>query len=364
MKCYIATYYKYNNYGTRLQNFALCQTISKLGAEPVTIYIKSKKEFFKNIIKNLGAHLPSVTKKQKLWVNDYKKEQAFKKFNDKLNLKKINYSDLCKIDFSDSIAIAGSDQIWSPTHLVKNAKDINLYFLKFAPQAVRYAYAPSFGVDKIPENLKEMYIANLENFNKITIRENAGEQIITDLISKKVAIMPDPVFLLSKVEWQNEIKDLSLKECSEDYIFTYFLGNRDDDLWKKIEKYARKNNYKIISIAGNDYNKNNIIPSPDEFVYLIDNAKAVFTDSFHASAFSIIMETPFLVFKRNDVKQFSRIETLLNKYACEKSMINDINKLNDNDFIPYVNLKIKNILESERKKGLKFLEEIIKKGSE
>lgn len=53
----------------------------------------------------------------------------------------------------------------------------------------------------------------------------------------------------------------------------------------------------------------------EEFLGLIKNAKLVCTDSFHATVFSIILNTPFLVFMREQiasgVDMNSRIESLL-----------------------------------------------------
>ena len=63
---------------------------------------------------------------------------------------------------------------------------------------------------------------------------------------------------------------------------------------------------------------------PLEFINLIKNAEFIMTDSFHASAFSIILNKPFLVFSKtsNDVieAQNSRIYTLLNCF-CLKDRI-------------------------------------------
>lgn len=56
MKCYIATYYKYDNYGTRLQNYALCQVLKDYNITPITLYLKDKRNIknnVKNIMKNL-----------------------------------------------------------------------------------------------------------------------------------------------------------------------------------------------------------------------------------------------------------------------------------------------------------------------
>ncbi|MFQ9924819.1 MAG: polysaccharide pyruvyl transferase family protein [Beduini sp.] len=362
MKCYIATYYKYDNYGTRLQNFALCHVLREYQIEPVTIYINQSKITFKrnliNKISYLLSYFPAISTKQKVWLNDRKKHQAFNQFNKTLNLQYISYDRLDEIDFNNAFAIAGSDQIWSPTHLKQNEKDIKLFFLQFVPEEKRFAYAPSFGVDIIPQELVELYKTNLINFNSLSIREEIGKNIIRDLLGKDIPVIPDPVFLLTKIQWRNCLGYNLHDQPSQKYILTYFLGIPNNKIKRSIEEHARKYDLEIINITGNYYIKNDIIPSPDKFIELIDKADIVFTDSFHASAFSVIMEKPFFVFKRNDVKQFSRIETLLKNYNCE------ICKLEE-DFtnidIKLNRMKLDNTdkLLQEQRRGLEYLNKIL-----
>ena len=60
--------------------------------------------------------------------------------------------------------------------------------------------------------------------------------------------------------------------------------------------------------------------TPFEFLYLIKNAEFVFTDSFHASVFSIIFGKCFLTAERassNNNKMSSRIDTLFSTFSCE-----------------------------------------------
>lgn len=52
---------------------------------------------------------------------------------------------------------------------------------------------------------------------------------------------------------------------------------------------------------------------PAEWLWLINNAKFMVTNSFHGSAFSIIFRTPFAVFLRKGTPTNTRIEGLLEK---------------------------------------------------
>lgn len=362
MKCYIATYYQYNNYGSKLQNYALVSALKSVGAIPITISIKENKmKLIKIVIRDILSFFP-VTSRQKLWKNERIKKSKFKTFNTKLETKKISYKQLEKIDFSDSIAIAGSDQIWLPDQIELKKENTKLYFLEFIDKTKRFSYAPSFGVDKLPKDKENLYFNGLKEFNIITTREKEGQKIIQSLIGQNVKIMPDPVFLLSKEQWRNNLNYNGIIDNSDEYILTYFLGVPNKNILNQIESYSIHRNYKIINLAGNYLRKNDVIVNPEDFVSLIDNAKLVFTDSFHACAFSIIMNTNFFVFERNDVQQFSRINNLLEKYNLEICKLDyNFNKNMIDEILFEVNFEYHNILKYERKKGMNYLKKIIKK---
>lgn len=362
MKVYIATFSKYENYGSRLQNFALCRTIKKFNAEPITLIVETKKDLLLKIVKNFFAIMPAFTYKQRVWLCEKRKSNKFISFNKKLNFFYVNYNVLKDIDFANAIAIAGSDQIWSPVHLLKHSNDMELFFLRFVPKNKRFAYAPSFGVSSIPLDMVDKYRKYIMEFNEISVREDIGQKLIENMTGKKAVILSDPTVLLSKNEWIEETKDIKNIKFNKKYVLIYFLSEPQKENFSRIKEYAKSRQLEIISVVGNIYKNENIVPSPDEFVNLINNAEVVFTDSFHGCVFSIIMETPFIVFRRTDVEQFSRIETLLRKYCLyemAKNIINnnvDIEKiLRTQDF----NLA-KKIMIVERQKGLSFLRNIIK----
>ena len=173
-----------------------------------------------------------------------------------------------------------------------------------------------------------------------------------------VEIMPDPVFLLEKNDWKNLIKNTSIN-INKKYILTYFLGKIDKKRNDEIKELAKKNGYEIVNICGNYYDNKDFLASPEEFLKLIDCSEIVFTDSFHASAFSIIFKKNFFVVKRNDVKQFSRLETLLNKYDLKNHIIED-GKSFKNIKLNYIEEeKIINKLRDESRIGMSFLKRIV-----
>lgn len=360
MKVYIATFTQYENYGSRLQNFALCYILRKIGAEPISLLVTSKKEYIKNYIKSLLLKLPLITDNQLKWYNEKKKQKVFDNFKKELNLLKISYRELCLLNFNDAKAIVGSDQVWSPAHLKNNLQDINLFFLRFISKDKRIAYAPSLGINDIPKDMIKIYKKYITDFKNLSVREFSGQKLIKNLTNLDVVIMPDPVFLLTREEWINITNTDDMYMMKENYILVYFLSEQSQKTWIDILKYAENNGLKMIVITGNKYNKNSLIVPPDMFIKLLNNADKVFTDSFHGVAFSIIFKVPFIVFYRSDVKQFSRIETLLNKYSLNAVYKNncDFDSIFDNEKFDISEL----VVSKERIQGIKYLKKSILNG--
>ena len=95
---------------------------------------------------------------------------------------------------------------------------------------------------------------------------------------------------------------------------------------------------------------------PSEFLWLIENAKVILTDSFHACVFSFIFNRPFLVYERAgaDCNMMSRIYTLLTKFDLERKYVDSGL---ENDIMECNYQEGKKILVSEQKKVYEFLKQ-------
>ena len=104
--------------------------------------------------------------------------------------------------------------------------------------------------------------------------------------------------------------------------------------------------------------KSIIIPEIIEFIKLIDNAKYVLTDSFHATAFSMNMNTEPICIYPNEFG--GRIESFL---KLTNSLQRHIKNYNDFDVLDRkVDFEsVNKILDSERKKVNDFLVKVFEK---
>ena len=279
-----------DNCGNRLQNYALQETLRKMNCNVYTI--RRRKKSVKYKIKQLV---------RSILLRDY--HSACFWFNQKIKwAKQVIPEKNEDFEFSDCYDkyVIGSDQIWNVTFPFIGAND----FLPCVPDEKKLSYAASFGIDEIPVehrlNVKEW----LTHISNISVREEAGKNIVENLTGKKAEIVLDPTLLLDASEWE-KIEKKPKGRLPLKYIFAYILG--DNSSVKQLKKNAEKWDISVIEFDG----KNGAI-GPEEFVSCIHHAEAIYTDSFHASVFSMIFRKKFQILRRvgNDNDMYSRLDTL------------------------------------------------------
>lgn len=370
----ILTLNGYFNYGNRLQNYALQETLKEFGFDVETVINGNKPKnnsdnSFEKKIRNLKNKSPKEIYQRliyKLWTEINKREikqskeirtNIFKKFT----LDYINETDYIITDdnIPDCISnkydyfITGSDQVWNPSYIYSSP----IYFLNFAEKFKRIAYAPSFGVSEITSEHKNKYKELISGIHKLSVREDDGAKIIKDLIGKDVPVLVDPTFLLTKEQWLTISKEASNKPKGK-YLLTYFLGGVPENYKEQIKNITKVNNLNVIKL-GYIKEKETYRTGPSEFIDYINSCSIFCTDSFHGVVFSILMEKPFIVYERMDtiLSMFSRIDTLLNKFNLNSRKADNI-KTNEEAFnIDYSH--ILPILEAERKKAFDYLKEAL-----
>lgn len=295
------------NYGNRLQNYALQQVILSLGFHVETLR-RSNLPLYRKILKKMKNIIQVILQT---------KGAKFRKF-DKLIYKSQFYATNNKI--SDDLSnyydyfVVGSDQVWNPYFDFVGKVEL----LSFARSEQKIAYAASFGVSKLPEHKINVYQEYLKDFKNISVREEAGAVIIKKLLQNDVSIVLDPTLMLTSDEWRS-IEKKPPKMVNEDYVLVYALGEKNMEFTKAIEEMSIK--YEIVDVNSSKENGREWAIGPAEFLYLIDHANFVLTDSFHGSVFSIIFHTKFKVFKRTGLEMNSRIETLLKITGLDKDKL-------------------------------------------
>lgn len=344
-----------NNYGNRLQNYAVQEFIKReMKCEIQTINntpILNKKS---NRIEEAGRIVKYIkVKLQEKLKRKTKRKKLFLEFNKKINItKRIFKIYKTKQYENNDFYIVGSDQVWNPKF--SRLRDFDL--LNFTNSRNKIAFSASFGISKLPEEEKEKTKKALKNFKQIAVREEAGKKIVEQLTGRTdIEVLVDPTMLLTNEEWDKVAKKPEQLNFSK-YILNYFLGELSFQRKKEIERIAKENDCEIINIL--DKNSPFYQTGPSEFLYLEKNAFFICTDSFHSSVFAILYDRPFIIFEREDRTENmnSRIETLLSKFELQdRKFKGEIRKEN----LEHNYKKAYEILEKERIKARKFLKKAL-----
>ncbi|KGN39565.1 hypothetical protein N803_01080 [Knoellia subterranea KCTC 19937] len=194
-----------------------------------------------------------------------------------------------------------------------------MYMLDFVTDAVeKISYAPSLGRDALPSDLRTTYASLIERLNHVSVREERGRQLLSEVTTAEIEVVLDPTFLLSPTKWI-ELADAPAMETP--YALAYFLGNNDGHM-RASEAFAARKGLPLVvvpkpTLAGLDATRS--LPpekcGPRQFLGLIANAEYVVTDSFHGIALSLILEKQFLAYDRfapgDATSQSSRVANLL-----------------------------------------------------
>lgn len=318
----------YFNYGNVLQRYAVCNLLMGLGAEVESLwfspqagflpYLQSHYPWMKDSLDlktwvKLGINWKGATHKMFSGENAWEaaRNAGIKSFVDRYIPMRYNV-DFAKVADEYDYFVTGSDQVWNPYFA-----DLEKLFLKFAPRAKRIAYAASISCPEIPSKDLQGFIDGIKGMKAISVREQAGAELIEQLTGRKVEVVADPTMLVAAEKWREIARKPSWLKGDEEILTTYFLGKRPDEV---INRLADAQGLKVVNILDERVFEHYAV-APEEWLWLIDNASLMYTDSFHGTVFSILFRRPFVVTERIGDgcvnKMTSRIDTLLGKFGLE-----------------------------------------------
>ena len=315
----------YFNYGNVLQRYAVCNLLMGLGAEVESLWFSPQAGFlpylqshypwmkdswdWKTWVK-LGINWKGATHKMFSGENAWEaaRNAVIKSFVDRYIPMRYDV-DFTRVADEYDYFVTGSDQVWNPYFA-----DLEKLFIKFAPGEKRIAYAASISCPEIPQDKLQAFIDGVNGMKEISVREQAGADLIQQLTGRRVQVVADPTMLVTAEDWRSIARKPSWIKGDEQLLVTYFLGKRPDSV---IESIARENGLQIVNMLDERVFEHYAI-APEEWLWLIDHARFMYTDSFHGTVFSILFRTPFVVTERVDAgcasKMTSRIDTLLAKF--------------------------------------------------
>lgn len=364
-KITIITLQNIRNYGSALQALATQEVFHSVGCDV---------EFFNYFRTDIISVLNRIRKRVSgfsllkktiylmiLWLSMIREEKIFKRFLRKyVNTQKEVVStleDFQNLKLDSDIYCTGSDQTWNSTW---NDGVLPELFLSFVPNTIRkIAYAASFGKSKLDESEIEETRKLISRYDAISVRESSAVDIVEKL-GKSATLVLDPTLQVSKDYWLDKFHIQVDKDCNP-YVLVYQLNS--NKLFDKYAKnFAKKKGLRLVRFCIRHYQMIRgghpvILPPVEDFVRLIANAKYVITDSFHATAFSINLNTDMICVYPYEFA--GRIASILNLTGLTDRHLKDYKDFSFVDTKPIDFAPVNEILGRERIKGEHFLKDAI-----
>ncbi len=294
MKTGILTFHNPANYGAAFQAYALWKTVSEMPGQMAEIIdyenpqISAEAQLrkmaadrsVKGLVKKVIAY-PYMRRKQALF-------QAFLRAQGCVSQTRYVRDSLHESAGGYDTVVFGSDQVWN---LDLTGQDWN-YFGAFSKDTRKVAYAASVGSCDLSARLDRVK-PYLESFAAISCREQLDQRMLEEKIGIAAEHVLDPTFLLPAESWRSLEKPIKVPEA---YILLYLISPQESDFG-----YARELSEQTgLPILYVNYSyrrargvRNLGAVSPENFLYLLDHARYMVTNSFHGTALSINLQTDF-----------------------------------------------------------------------
>ncbi len=319
MKVNIITQPLFCNYGGILQNYALQETLRRLGHEVLTVNVPVREITSYPDWKSYAHAVINLIKKIR---NEYdypfinphtfsrkERELCFpqREFVDKHIAKKdrsVPFTPRLCDELQADAWIVGSDQVWRPWC----SPNIVNYFFDFIlnPEIIKVSYAASFGTDQWEISLDETpRVRELaKKFNAISVREKSGVNLCKEYLEVDAVHVLDPTMLLTARDYLSLTDEKDAPEGN--YIATYILDT-DRIKYKTVKQESRDKNLPIVK-AGQMHRDR--FDSVESWLSTLAHADRVITDSFHGTVFSIIFNRPVRILT-NNTRGNSRLDSLI-----------------------------------------------------
>ncbi len=352
MRIGILTFHCAYNFGAVLQCYALYSTIKSLGHDVEIInyrpdYLATRRPTFHwyTFINRSPWRLIERVKGIKKSKAHYQKFTEFCNQNLILSPLCTSQEELKEVCNKYDCAIVGSDQVWCEKY---NGHDGSWFGVDTQNKLKWIGYAVSAGHTQYDSvTLKKL----TGRFEAIGARELDLYKTLGSCLNSKIAHVLDPTLLAPSNIWGKWSSPI----LREPYILTY-QGRETDYTFRLAKSIAKQLGIKKIipvdfysNVKGNGFET--YVCSPSEFVALVKNASCVVTTSFHGTAFSVILGTPFYTIRLNDGAD-GRSQDLLDNIHLSERMV-DVNS--DVAFSEYDTVAVHNELSRLKEQSLIFL---------
>lgn len=362
-KIAIITLHAVKNYGSVLQTYATQKIFEDMGYEVSVIdyrrpwettwgywfYLPEKniKNFFRQLV-----YFPSKIKQKIVF------EHFLHCYIHLTNETYCSNKDFIKNPVIADLYCTGSDQVWNSGW---NRGLITPYFLSFVPPGKKFkkiSYASSFGNENVQQEEVKQIKAFLDDYHYITLREKSSVKLLKEKFNLKSYEVFDPTLQLTGDFWRKFSGKKIISK--ENYILVIQL-NRNSDFDSFSINFAKSKNARLVRLCLRfdqiiQPGKHIFIPNVQEYVKLIDQAKFVLTDSFHAISFCLNLNKQFYCYYPQ--KNSMRLKNILKLVDLEHRVITN-NTLNKKQLENIDYARVMHIIEHKREEYFKVIRKIL-----
>lgn len=355
------------NYGGMLQAYALMQSCVRLGMAPTLVearryYSPRRRLLTAYLYASLKKLLPLICLPRWERERERMERRCLARRFIRRFFPRVRYAaEDCVTDLD--FFITGSDQIWRCAY-TRGPCTVPYFFLNFvSPQqrASSISYAASFGTkhwEGSPGETQQCR-ALLRQFKAVSVRESEGVALCESLFGVGAVQMPDPTLLALPEDYQLVINEASHFKLPP-YFAAYVLDMSEEKavLLKSLEaawgvpcRSLMPVGDSIACVAGKGR-----YPTVGAWLYGIQNAKCVITDSFHGCIFSLVYRKPFVCLG-NEGRGLARFKTLLGTFGLEHRLVldHDPEQIEKILHSPVNWDRVAQVHEQERERGMAFL---------
>ena len=210
--------------------------------------------------------------------------------------------------------VVGSDQIWNPD-ITCGLRRVYFGDFESARKERVIAYAASLGGASLAPEYDREFARLARHVDAVSLREAEAMPYVERLYQGKTEAVLDPVFLLEEAAW----REIERPAAGTGYILVY-ATEQNPNMTAYISALSRKTGLRVIElerarVTGGFPAEVDFSAGPAEFLGYIHGAAYVVTNSFHATAFSILYQKRFLVFAHSKVN--ARIANILRLHGLE-----------------------------------------------
>lgn len=368
----ILTFYWADDYGAMLQAYALKNCLEKAGRTKVEILpyapvrLEGRYWFFPVTGREKGNKIKYIFE----WGTFFNQICHFRSFlRRRKNMKAFRNRYLtgkCAVRKADrlhfekySCIFVGSDQVWNP-EITVGLDDAYMGNVKEKGDCRWAAYGASFGGDSLPAEYEEEFSeAVSHNFSVISLREKGAVSFVKKFFHGNVTDVLDPALLLERKRWEQVMK---LPDRQDYILFIYTEYN--EQMVQYLQGLSAELEKRVVQLSMPWLRQRTgrvdleIEAGPSEYIGFFKNAGCVVTNSFHGTAFSVIMEKNFLVFSHSNKN--ARLENLVEKLGLENRLVERGRTPKKGKMMEAIDWgHVRALLEEEKARSIRFIEQIL-----